>query len=138
MNFFQIVYNLVRQIPVGKVATYGQIALFAGSPRAARQVGYALRALGLNEENVPWWRVVNRNGYLSINHGSGGLEKEVQADMLRAEGVEVSAEMQLDLPRYIWHSDGLQGGEQLETEPNDVDRDQDEALFASDHPPRKR
>jgi methylated-DNA-protein-cysteine methyltransferase-like protein len=105
MNFFQIVYNIVRQIPAGKVATYGQVALLAGSPRAARQVGYALRALGLNEENIPWWRVVNREGYLSINHGNGGVEKEIQKNLLEAEGVVVSPELQIDVAQYLWEAD---------------------------------
>jgi methylated-DNA-protein-cysteine methyltransferase-like protein len=105
MNFFQIVYNIVRQIPAGKVATYGQVAMLAGSPRAARQVGYALRALGLNEEQVPWWRVVNRQGYLSINHGSGGVEKQVQMTLLEEEKVRVDEELKVDLTMYLWQSD---------------------------------
>lgn len=137
MNFFQIVYNMVQRIPAGKVATYGQIALLTGSPRAARQVGYALRSLGLNEENVPWWRVVNARGLLSINHGSGGLEKEVQAGLLRLEDIEVSPEHQIDLTRYAWRLSNSQGSDQLESEPSKIDRDQDEAFFAGDHLARK-
>lgn len=100
MNFFEEVYAEVLKIPYGQVATYGQIAHLAGSPRAARQVGYALRALKLGEQRVPWWRVVNREGYLSINHGEAGLEKEIQRDLLISEGIEVNDHYRLDLDKY--------------------------------------
>ncbi len=96
MNFFDKVYALVRQIPEGKVATYGQIALAAGSPRAARQVGYALH---VNPEPfvVPCHRVVNRFGELAPAFAFGG--REVQAAALQAEGVEVT-DFSVDLSKY--------------------------------------
>lgn len=102
MSFRTSVYNLVKQIPRGKVATYGQIAALTGHPRSARQVGYALRSLGLGESNVPWWRVVNKQGYISIDHGDGGMEKLIQLDNLRAEGVKVSDDFMVEMATHLW------------------------------------
>lgn len=102
MGFNQKVFEAIQLIPVGRVATYGQIASIVGSPRAARQVGFALRGLGLNDQKIPWWRVVNKQGYISINHGDGGIEKEIQRDNLLAEGVEVKDDYTIDLNKYLW------------------------------------
>lgn len=102
MNDFRtLVIKLVKAIPAGKVATYGQIADLAGSPRAARQVGAVLR--GLREsEDVPWQRVINAQGGIStFKVGSG----ELQRALLRAEGVEANAENRVDLLHYRWHPD---------------------------------
>lgn len=99
MTFAEKVYKVVKSIPAGKVASYGQVAALIGHPRAARQVGFALRNLGLEENDIPWWRVVNKEGYLSINHGDGGIEKEVQRDWLMAEAVVVE-DFQVDMNRY--------------------------------------
>lgn len=92
----------VSSIPSGRVATYGQIATMCGRPRAARQVGMILGGLGLEENSVPWWRIVNRHGFLSINHGEGGAEKEEQAARLRLEGVVVDEKFEVDLPTYLY------------------------------------
>ncbi len=99
--YFSIVYALVKQIPKGKVATYGQIACAAGSPRAARQVGYALH---VNPEPfvIPCHRVVNRFGGLAPAFAFGG--QEVQARLLQAEGVEVH-DLRVDLSRYLYQGD---------------------------------
>ena len=86
MNFFEKVYEAVKQIPKGKVATYGQIAWAVGSPRAARQVGYALH-VNPQPGIIPCHRVVNRFGGLAPAFAFGGVD--VQAELLRAEGVEV-------------------------------------------------
>lgn len=102
MKFFEQVYQLVKQIPEGKVASYGQIASMLGNPRLARQVGYALRRLSTNERNIPWWRVVNREGYISINHGEGGIEKAIQAERLIEEGVIFIARYRVDLKSNLW------------------------------------
>lgn len=104
MTFKERVYKVVRSIPCGKVATYGQVAGMIGSPRAARQVGFALRNLTLDEKDVPWWRVVNAAGYLSINHGEGGLEKQVQQDLLEEEGIKFEKEFILDLDKFLWRA----------------------------------
>ncbi len=97
MSFFERVYEVVKQIPAGKVATYGQIACAAGSPRAARQVGYALH---VNPEPfvIPCHRVVNRFGGLAPAFAFGGWE--VQARLLQEEGVAVDENYQIDLEKY--------------------------------------
>ena len=103
MTTFKIkVIQIVKQIPKGKVATYGQIASMADSPRAARQVGWILRGLTVEEDDLPWWRVINSKGYISIEQGKGGVEKKIQADMLVDDGVEVSDRYEINLERYLW------------------------------------
>ena len=99
-NFFEKVYEVVKKIPEGKVATYGQIAYAVGSPRSARQVGFALH---VNPEPgiIPCPRVVNRFGGLAPAFAFGGVE--VQAQLLRAEGVEVSEDGFVDLEKYRAH-----------------------------------
>ena len=84
MNTFQKIYEQVKKIPKGKVATYGQIALMAGNPRWSRVVGYALHC---NPEPgvVPCHRVVTKEGKLSKAFAFGG--ENVQRDMLSSEGV---------------------------------------------------
>lgn len=104
MNFREQVYQQVQRIPAGRVATYGQIAALIGQPRSARQVGFALRALSLNERVVPWWRVVNKQGYLSINHGELGLDKDVQKQLLEDEGIKFSDYTISPLVAFLWHS----------------------------------
>lgn len=105
MTYFEQVYEAVSKIPGGKVATYGQIASMLGNPRGARAVGYALRLLTTEERAIPWWRVVNAKGFISINQGHGGFEKSVQAELLREDGVEVNSEWILDLKSYLWQGD---------------------------------
>ncbi len=102
MTSRESIYYFVRQIPEGRVATYGQIARLIASPRAARQVGFALRALGLKEQAIPWWRVVNKQGYISINHGDGGIEKEVQKNLLESEKIICRGDFTIDLDIYLW------------------------------------
>ena len=79
------IYAAVSRIPKGRVATYGQIASLAGLPRQARLVGYAMHALPA-ESDVPWHRVVNAAGKISIR-GDGLGHDELQAQLLRREGV---------------------------------------------------
>lgn len=101
MTFREKVLSYVKQIPYGHVTSYGYIALLVGQPRAARQVGFALRSLGLDEQDIPWWRVVNKKGYISIEHGEGGIEKERQQELLRLEGVEVNDYI-VDMFKFGW------------------------------------
>ena len=84
----------VRAILPGSVATYGDIARAVGSPRAARQVGWALAGLE-SDSDVPWWRIVNASGAISARPSA-----PEQAGRLREEGVEVDADGHLDLARY--------------------------------------
>ena len=101
-NSFTRIYEIVRRIPYGKVATYGQIALLCGFPRNARQVGYALRTGRLGE--VPAHRVVNAQGRLS---GAAAFEVwDMQKLLLEAEGVEVRDTKdgwQVDLKKDGWN-----------------------------------
>jgi len=89
------IYAAVRRIPPGRVATYGQIARIAGRV-GARQVGYALHAL--NDESVPWHRVINARGAISL----GGEAGEVQRAMLEGEGVVIDPRGRVDVKRYRW------------------------------------
>ncbi len=85
--------------------TYGQIARQLGSPRAARAVGYALRAL--DEKGVPWQRVLNAQG--QISQRSQGGSAQLQRKLLEAEGIEFGPDHRCDLKRYRWN--GILGDE---------------------------
>lgn len=102
MTAFELIYEQVKRIPRGKVATYGQIAMLAGNPRWSRAVGYALHA-NPDPENIPCYRVLNRFGGLAPAFAFGGAEQ--QAKLLRAEGIEVRDDSTVDLDKYLW--DGL-------------------------------
>jgi methylated-DNA-protein-cysteine methyltransferase-like protein len=84
VNFSEKVFQITRNIPRGHVATYGQIAAVMGQPRAARTVGWALAR---SEPDVPWHRVVNRHGMISIENIH--VTKDTQARNLREEGIQV-------------------------------------------------
>ena len=99
-GFRSRVIRILLQIPYGKVVTYGTVATLAGSPRAARIVGGILHTSAEKLE-LPWQRVVNRDGYLSIRVGF--LEaKSIQKAMLESEGIEVSKDFMVNLERYGW------------------------------------
>lgn len=102
MSFYDKVYDVVKQIPRGKVATYGQIALLCASPRASRAVGYALH-FNPDPEHIPCYRVVNRFGRCAPAFAFGG--PAVQASLLRADGIEVSPDCYVDLNKYAWTPD---------------------------------
>ena len=87
-TFPQRVIRLVFAIPYGKVASYGQIATMAGNPRAARMVVGSLNA-ARNRPNLPWYRLVNRNGCVALPPGEGFA---LQVQLLRSEGIPVSDE----------------------------------------------
>ncbi|MDD4188502.1 MAG: MGMT family protein [Eubacteriales bacterium] len=101
MGFFERVYDAVRRIPEGKVATYGQIAQIIGEPRKSRYVGWALHSNPYRGE-VPCHRVVNRNGELSGGFAFGGME--AQRHMLAVEGIEFTDEGTIDLDKYRWNA----------------------------------
>ncbi len=93
------IYAVVRRIPRGRVATYGQIAELAGLPGHARQVGYALHALP-DGTAVPWHRVLNARGALSLRRSSGG--EIAQRLLLEREGVRFDAGARVALERVRW------------------------------------
>ena len=100
MNTFEKIYDIVKRIPEGKVATYGQVALFAGNPHWSRVVGYALH-VNPDPENIPCFRVVNRFGRVSDAFAFGGGNRQIE--LLRADGVEVSDEGYVDLSKFQWN-----------------------------------
>ncbi len=98
-NFYDAVYTLVRDIPPGRVMTYGQIATILGAPRAARAVGYALRALP-EATDVPWQRVINSRGGVSAR---GDVARPtLQYELLAEEGIAFGADETCDLKTYRW------------------------------------
>ena len=97
MTFKERVIQIIQSIPEGRVMSYGQVAAAAGSPRAARQVGGVLRASSI--DTLPWWRVINSQGYISLK-GSFEVTPQLQKQLLVAEGVPVSVDMQVDMAAY--------------------------------------
>lgn len=95
---FEAIYDIIEQIPRGKVASYGQIAGLAGNQRWARVVGYALHALP-HESNIPWHRVVKKNGeVIGGSESSGG---KLQTELLKGEGVGF-VDGHVDMEQYQW------------------------------------
>lgn len=95
-NFNQKVYEIVRLIPRGKVMTYRQVALLAGSARASRAVGYALHQTN-EEDALPWQRVVFKDGRLAF-----GTQ---QYDLLKAEGVRFDRSRKIKIKDFLWLSE---------------------------------
>lgn len=98
-DFFEKVYEVVRQIPYGKVTTYGAIAKAIGAAKSARTVGYAMNA-SHQYDDVPAHRVVNRNGVLTGKHHFPGTH--VMQQMLEAEGVIVKKDQILEFDKHLW------------------------------------
>jgi methylated-DNA-protein-cysteine methyltransferase-like protein len=99
MGFFDEVYNVVKIIPKGKVATYGQIAGIIGQPRKAKIVGWALHS-NPYRGTVPCHRVVNRKGELSGGFAFGGSDE--QKRLLENEGIIFDEEGIINLQKYLW------------------------------------
>lgn len=98
-NFFDKVYEITRQIPYGKVTTYGLIAKKIGAPRSARMVGYALNASAL-QDDIPAHRVVNRKGLLTgKSHFQGS---QLMQQLLESEGIKVENNQIVDLEAHLW------------------------------------
>lgn len=106
-RLYDLIYAIVRQIPRGRVASYGQVSRIAGRC-SAQMVGFALASLATLKrddqfENVPWQRVVNSKGRISP-HGYG-MGSNIQRQLLEDEGVEFDLEGNIDLTRFGW--DGI-------------------------------
>ena len=98
MSFFEEVYQLLKTVPYGKVTTYGDIAKALGRPRSSRIVGYALH-VNPDPQNIPCFKVVNREGYLSPAFAFGG--EDAQRAMLEGEGISVeNGRVDLSVYRY--------------------------------------
>lgn len=96
-NFYEAVYRVVQKIPRGRVMTYGQIAAILGAPRAARAVGYAMRAC---PEGLPWQRVINGKGQISAR---SDVERPIiQKMLLESEGVQFDATGTCALDTLRW------------------------------------
>ncbi|MFQ5834457.1 MAG: MGMT family protein [bacterium] len=98
-SFYQRVKDIIKKIPKGKVATYGQIAAFAGNHRAARQVAWVLHSSSRKYE-LPWHRIVNSQGRISLksNHGY-----EIQKELLKKEGITFDQNGRIDFKNYLWN-----------------------------------
>ena len=98
-NFFERVYEIARQIPYGKVTSYGAIAKVLGAARSARMVGWAMNA-SHNLEDVPAHRVVNRSGLLTGKHHFDGTN--LMQQLLESEGIEVRENQIVDFEKHFW------------------------------------
>lgn len=104
---YRRIYRVVQRIPKGRVATYGVVARLAGRPGAARTVGWALSALP-DEAGVPWWRVLNASGRISLSERSHG--SVVQRALLLREGVRFAPGGAVNLTRFGWPAEAYEGG----------------------------
>ena len=98
-DFFQRVYEVVKQIPYGRITTYGAIAKKIGAPKSARMVGYALNASHLNEE-IPAHRVLNRKGLLTGKHHFQGTN--LMQQLLENEGVKIKDNTVQNFKEHFW------------------------------------
>jgi len=99
-SFFSDVYDVVRQIPKGKVTSYGAIAAYLGSKLSARMVGWAMNAAHTAKPKVPAQRVVNRNGMLTGKHHFG--TPTAMEEMLKKDGVTVKNDTIVDFEKRFW------------------------------------
>lgn len=102
-KFQEAILRVVRMVPSGKVVSYGQVAAYIGTPRAARQVGWAMRSLE-GTPDFPWWRVLNNAGRITIK-GNQFNTAQLQKELLEADGVKVSQDFELDMERYRFRPD---------------------------------
>ena len=99
---YRRIYDVVRKIPKGRVATYGQVAALAGLPGRARQVGYAMHALPPGT-SVPWQRVINAQGMVSLRRRPGA--EITQRILLEREGIRFGARGRIAMERFQWRRD---------------------------------
>jgi len=99
-NFFDRVYEVARNIPYGKVTSYGAIAKFLGTARSARMVGWALNKSSLQIPPVPAHRVVNRNGVLTGKFHFANMK--TMQEMLENEGIKIKNNQVVDFKKHFW------------------------------------
>lgn len=95
--------QIIKGIPEGTVATYGQIAALAGSPRAARQVAWLLHSAS-DKYDLPWHRVINAQGRISLRANQGHKR---QKRRLKSENIKINQKGQVNLSRYQWQPQGM-------------------------------
>lgn len=98
-EYKNLVLELIKTIPKGKVVSYGQVAIACGKFRGAREVGRILRNIDISDNAIPWWRVVNNLGVISIK-GNWTAGKELQARLLKEEGIVVKENFFLEIKKY--------------------------------------
>ncbi len=98
-DFFELVYAIVREIPHGRVTSYGAIAKALGTPKSSRMVGYAMNAAHVHTD-IPAHRVVNRIGLLTGRHHFGSPDRMEQ--LLQAEGIVVKDNQLVDFKAHFW------------------------------------
>ena len=96
--FHEMVIKILKRLPKGKVATYGQIAALSGSPRSARQIVRILHSSS-RKEKLPWHRVINKAGKISLKPGEG---YEEQKTILLSEGIIFDKNDSINLKKYLW------------------------------------
>lgn len=96
-TFTEQAIKVIVSVPAGQVLTYGQVARLAGSPRAARQVGWLLNSMS-DQYNMPWHRIINSKGIISLRDPEGAF---VQKMLLESEGISV-IDGKIDLKKYLW------------------------------------
>ncbi len=97
MTRYEIIWKVVRKVPYGRVATYGQIARIAGIDGLARQVGYALHAMPRHTD-IPWHRIINAQGRISLS----GPSSRLQQQLLQKEGIVLAPSGKVDLKKFQW------------------------------------
>jgi methylated-DNA-protein-cysteine methyltransferase related protein len=105
MSKYHQIYDIVRQIPSGRIATYGQIAELAGLPRQARLVGYALFRV-TDTDDIPWHRVINAKGEISESPFREGND-HLQRSLLEAEGIRFDRNGKVSFREHLWIPDLL-------------------------------
>ena len=98
-NFFESVYEVAREIPYGRVTTYGAIARYLGAARSARMVGWAMNG-AVAREDIPAHRVVNRKGLLTGKHHFGG--SMLMQQLLENEGIEIQNDQVVNFEKHFW------------------------------------
>ena len=100
-TFFELVYDVARQIPRGRVTSYGAIAACLGTKLSARMVGWAMNGAGKIKPKVPAHRVVNRNGMLTGKHHFG--EPDLMQKLLEKEGIKIEDDTVVDFKKIFWN-----------------------------------
>ena len=103
-DFTQDVVKIIKNIPSGKVLTYGRIAKLAGNPQAARQVSWLLHS-STKKYNLPWHRVINSLGKISMKSFD---DREYQKHLLEKEGVVFRDNYKIDLKKFLWEIDSIE------------------------------